>query len=129
MEGEKNMLKKFKKNKKGFTLIELVVVIAILGVLAALVVPSVVNRIDEAKKNVDRANLKMIQQAIEMYNIENNQYPPANGFANLEDVLVPDYLDSWPELKSISEDQVEYDQGSGKLNHPYINSDTNHEPN
>jgi len=120
------MLKKFKKNKKGFTLIELVVVIAILGVLAALVVPSVVNRIEEAKENVDRANLKMIQQAIEMYNIVNNQYPEVDdGFADLEDVLVPDYLDSWPKLESISEDQVKYDQGSGKLKHPYINSDTN----
>ena len=111
MEGEINMLKKFKKNKKGFTLIELVVVLAILGVLAALVVPSVVNRINEAKKNVDRANLKMIQQAIEMYNIVNNQYPQVE-YAELKNVLVPDYLDSWPELKSISEDQVEYDQGS-----------------
>lgn len=109
------MLKKFKKNKKGFTLIELVVVIAILGVLAALVVPSVVNRIEEAKENVDRANLKMIQQAIEMYNIVNNKYPQVDGFADLQDELVPDYLDSWPELKSISENQVGYNKGSGKL--------------
>jgi len=119
------MLKKFKKNKKGFTLIELVVVIAILGVLAALVAPSVVNRITKAKENVDRANLKMIQQAIEMYNIVNNQYPEVDGFAKLKDELVPDYLDSWPKLESISEDKVEYDKVSGKLKHPYINSDTN----
>ncbi|MFO7153742.1 MAG: prepilin-type N-terminal cleavage/methylation domain-containing protein [Caldicoprobacter oshimai] len=113
------MFKKFRKNKKGFTLIELVVVIGILGVLALLVVPNVVNRIDEAEKNVDRANLKMIQKAIEMYYIENGNYPDATDFNGLKNSLVPKYLDEWPELKSITD--VTYDNTSGKLSYPGLN--------
>ncbi len=109
------MINKLKKNKKGFTLIELVVVIAILGVLALLVVPTVVNKVDEAKKSVDKANLKMIQTAIEMYNISENSYPQVDNFEDLEDKLVPAFLDEWPELQTIS--GVEYNSGTGKLSY------------
>ncbi|MCM8900918.1 prepilin-type N-terminal cleavage/methylation domain-containing protein [Caldicoprobacter algeriensis] len=115
------MFKRFRKNKKGFTLIELVVVIAILGVLALLITPNVVNRIDEAEKAVDKANLEMIQKAIEMYYIEYGEYPQVDNFADLQPYLTQDseenkyikLLDEWPELKSIT--GVTYDKKTGKL--------------
>lgn len=50
------MLKMFKRNRKGFTLTELIVVIAILGVLAAVVTPSVMGYLSQAKDNADKAN-------------------------------------------------------------------------
>jgi prepilin-type N-terminal cleavage/methylation domain-containing protein len=109
------VINKLKKNKKGFTLIELVVVIAILGVLALLVVPTVVNKVDEAKKSVDKANLKMIQTAIEMYNISEDSYPDAENFGDLESKLVPAFLDEWPELQGDYE--VTYDSETGKLSY------------
>jgi len=77
------MLKKFVKNKKGFTLIELVIVVAILGVLALLVVPNVVNRKNEAEEAVINANIKVINNAIKMYYFEQGDYPQANNIENL----------------------------------------------
>lgn len=47
-----------KNNKKGFTLIELIVVIAILGVLMMLVVPSVTGYLNSSKKAVANGNAK-----------------------------------------------------------------------
>lgn len=45
------MLNKMLKNKKGFTLVELIVVIAILGILAAVLVPSISNYVNRANEN------------------------------------------------------------------------------
>ncbi|MDP4180215.1 MAG: prepilin-type N-terminal cleavage/methylation domain-containing protein [Bacillota bacterium] len=58
------MLKKLIKNKKGFTLTELIVVIAILGVLAAVVTPSVLGYISDAKVSADKANANTIDSAV-----------------------------------------------------------------
>jgi len=117
------MLKKFKKHKRGFTLVELVVVIAILGVLALLIVPNVAKRVSDAEKSVDTANLKMIQKAIDMYYIDNSAYPPAENFSGLKKYLVDDndYLDEWPQLKT--KEEVKYEDG--KLSHQYLDTETN----
>ena len=44
------MLKKMKNNKKGFTLVELIVVLVILAILAALLIPALTGYIDKAKE-------------------------------------------------------------------------------
>lgn len=51
-------MKKLLKNKKGFTLIELIVVIAILAILAAILVPSITNYISSAQDAKDEANAR-----------------------------------------------------------------------
>lgn len=97
------MLKKFVKNKKGFTLIELVIVVAILGVLALLVVPNVVNRKNEAEEAVINANIKVINNAIKMYYFEQGDYPDTNDFTNLvEELEEKKYLDSNEAQNAIS---------------------------
>jgi len=73
------MIKKFMKNKKGFTLIELVVVVAILGILALLVVTNVVNRSNKARETVVDANIKVINNAIKMYYADKGDYPDISG--------------------------------------------------
>ncbi len=58
------MIKKLIKNRKGFTLTELIVVVAILGVLAAVVTPSVMGYLSDAKDNADKANLTTIDSCV-----------------------------------------------------------------
>ena len=59
----------------GFTLIEVLVVVMILGILAALIVPRVLDRPDEAKRVAARADIGSIVQALKMYRLDNGAYP------------------------------------------------------
>lgn len=59
----------------GFTLIEIMVVIVILGVLAALVVPRVLERPDEARVVAARSDLAAIVAALKLYRLDNQRYP------------------------------------------------------
>ncbi len=63
-----NTLKK--ANKKGFTLVELVIVIAILAILAAIAVPTVSNVINTANTNTDLANAQTVELALKSANAE-----------------------------------------------------------
>ena len=60
---------------RGFTLIEIMVVIVILGVLAALIVPRVMNRPDEARAIAAKQDVAAIMQALKLYRLDNNRYP------------------------------------------------------
>jgi prepilin-type N-terminal cleavage/methylation domain-containing protein len=58
------MIKKLVKNRKGFTLTELIVVVAILGVLAAVVTPSIMGYLSDAKVSADKANATTIDNTV-----------------------------------------------------------------
>ncbi|HSQ04635.1 MAG TPA: type II secretion system major pseudopilin GspG [Burkholderiales bacterium] len=59
----------------GFTLIELMVVVAILGILAALVVPKIMSRPDEARVVAARQDIATLSQALKLYRLDNKRYP------------------------------------------------------
>ena len=63
------------RQQAGFTLIEIMVVVVIIGIRAALVVPKVMGRPDQAKVTVARGDLKAIASALEMYRLDNRRYP------------------------------------------------------
>jgi general secretion pathway protein G len=59
----------------GFTLIELMVVLVIIGVLAALIVPNVLNRADDARIAAARTDVNNLMQALKLYRLDNQRYP------------------------------------------------------
>ena len=60
---------------RGFTLIEIMVVVVILGILAALVVPKVMGRPDEAKIIAAKQDIGSLMQALKLYRLDNSAYP------------------------------------------------------
>jgi general secretion pathway protein G len=64
-----------KKRHSGFTLIEVMIVIVILGVLAALIVPKVMGRPDEARVAAARQDIFTIMQSLKLYKLDNRRYP------------------------------------------------------
>lgn len=62
---------------RGFTLIELLVVVAIMAVLAALIVPNVLDRADDARRTAARTDVNNLMQALKLYKLDNHRYPTA----------------------------------------------------
>ena len=63
------------RRAQGFTLIEVMVVVVILGLLAAIIVPKVMSRPDEARAVAAKADLAAINQALKLYRLDNTFYP------------------------------------------------------
>lgn len=60
---------------KGFTLIEVMIVIVILGILAALIVPKIIGRPDEARIIAAKQDISSLLQALKLYRLDNQRYP------------------------------------------------------
>ena len=63
--------------RRGFTLIELMVVLVIIGVLAALIVPNVLDRTDDARATAARTDINNLVQALKLYKLDNQRFPSA----------------------------------------------------
>lgn len=65
-----------KNNKRrGFTLIEIMVVLVIIGIMAALIVPNVLGRADDARKVAAKSDIAAMMNALKLYNLDNMRYP------------------------------------------------------
>lgn len=63
------------KKQSGFSLIEIMVVVVILGILASLIVPKIINRPDEARIVKAKQDILAIQNALDLYKLDNGFYP------------------------------------------------------
>ena len=94
-----------RKGASGFTLIELMVVLVIIGVLAALIVPNVLDRADDARSTAAKTDVNNLVQALKLYKLDNQRFPTsAQGLQALltkptENPIPPNwkrYLDKLP---------------------------------
>lgn len=70
-----NEVQKMQRKRSGFTLIEIMVVLVILGIMAALVVPRVLGRTDDARKVAAQADISAIANSLKLYKLDNMRYP------------------------------------------------------
>lgn len=64
------------RNKKAFTLIEIMLVVIIIGILAAMVIPNISGRGEQARVSAARADIDAnLSTALDLYELDNGQYP------------------------------------------------------
>ncbi len=103
------------KPKKGFTLIELLVVVAIIGVLASIVLSSLNEARAKARDARRLSDIKTIQTALELYFLDNNEYPVSTGGTIPNNSWAHSAYPSWETLETalgtdLPEDPINNDQ-------------------
>lgn len=82
------------RTSRGFTLIELMVVLVIIGVLAALIVPNVLDRADDARVTAAKTDVGNLMQALKLYKLDNQRYP--TGAQGLQALVAKPTVDPIP---------------------------------
>jgi general secretion pathway protein G len=77
-------------DKDGFTLVELMVVLVIIALLATIVIINVMPAAEHAKTTAAQASVRTLEQAIDMYNLDNRRYPTTR--EGLQALLAGRYL-------------------------------------
>jgi general secretion pathway protein G len=69
------MKKRKRKNRCGFTMVELMAMLIIIGLLATLVVTKVASKIDQARVTTTKANLKLLHNAVNQFKMDTGRFP------------------------------------------------------
>ncbi len=65
----------YKRDQRGFTLIEIMVVVVILGILAAIVVPRLLDEPEKARRTSAATQIRSFEEALGMFKLDNGFYP------------------------------------------------------
>ena len=90
------------KLRRAFTLVEMLLVVTIIGILAALVIPKIMGRSEQARATAARADISAIKTALDAFEVDNGYYPKS-----LQDlVTAPGTAKNWhgPYLDKIPQD-------------------------
>ena len=88
--------------RRAFTLVEMLLVVTIIGILAALVIPKIVGRSEQARVTAAHADLSSIKTALDAFEVDNGYYPKS-----IQDlVLAPNTAKNWhgPYLEKVPQD-------------------------
>lgn len=114
-------IRQYLKNKRGFTLIEVVVVVALLGILMAIIVPSFEKAGERTKNSKLTADLKALDTAIGLHKLDKGAVPDA--LADLE----PEYINAGSEFKDAKNTALVYTPGTDKQNYQLKGKNTKDE--
>src|SRR5215471_9426875 len=95
-----------RRRNRAFTIIELLVVIVILGILAAILIPQLAKRPEEARQKATALQISNLKTTLNTFYIDNSRYPTTEeGF----DALVncpADLTDTWkgPYMEAVPQD-------------------------
>ncbi len=98
-----------KRNRKGFTLVELVVVIAILGILAGIAVPKLSKSRENAAIAAHNANVRTLESAATMYIAEDGDNISEDADGNIDNTVLMDYVQSWPSVPDLIKDKEAFE--------------------
>ena len=95
MRERKNIL----KDRRGFTLVELLVVMVIIGLLAALVGPRLFPKLGKGKQAAAKAQIELLSQALDQFRLDTGRYPTT--LEGLNALMINPGIERWngPYLK------------------------------
>jgi len=71
----RNSQSAIRNRRRAFTLVEMLLVITIIGILAALVIPKMVGRSEQARQAAAHADISSIKTALDAFEVDNGYYP------------------------------------------------------
>ena len=119
-----NINTKLKKNRKAFSLLELLVVIVILGILASFVAPALIGQGEAAKRKLVCIQMDTIGESLKMFKLDNGMYPDTE--EGIEALIVNPDAEKYPNYSNAGY-MEEIPKDSWQTPFAYIKTDTKYD--